>query len=90
MFENPAFVPPPALSARAPAEGDAAMFANPAFVPPPPIERDLQARATLEDAHFVVYSDAWVPGQTGPPAVSAIKVSTFLSIRLILDCSLGA
>ena len=30
--------------------------------------------ATPAAPHFVVYSDAWVSGENGPPAVSAISV----------------
>lgn len=72
MFGNPAFVAPPQLSSRA--IGNTAMFGNPAFVPPPHIERSLETRAVQDAPHFVVYSDAWVSGQTGPPEPSAINV----------------
>ncbi|KAM5540643.1 hypothetical protein V8D89_005674 [Ganoderma adspersum] len=35
-------------------------------------ERALQARAAPAAPHFVVYADAYQPGVTGPPAVSAV------------------
>ena len=31
-------------------------------------------RATPAPPHFVIYGDKWVPGLTGPPAASEIKV----------------
>lgn len=37
-------------------------------------ERALQARAAPAAPHFVVYADAYQPGVTGPPAVSAVTV----------------
>ena len=37
--------------------------------------RDILARSTPAAPHFVVYSDAWVSGQDGPPPVSEINVS---------------
>ena len=74
MFGNPAFVPPPTLASRAPT-GNATMFGNPASLPPPHIERGLQTRATPSPPYFVVYSDAWINGQTGPAAPSSINVS---------------
>ena len=40
-----------------------------------PLEkRALQARAAPAAPHFVVYADAYQPGVTGPPAVSAVTV----------------
>ena len=35
--------------------------------------REILARATPAAPHFVVYSDEWVSGETGPPSVSSIK-----------------
>ena len=35
--------------------------------------RDILARATPAAPHFVVYSDEWVSGETGPPSVSSIN-----------------
>jgi hypothetical protein len=32
------------------------------------------ARPTPAAPHFVIYSDKWVSGETGPPAVSSIEV----------------
>jgi hypothetical protein len=36
--------------------------------------RELDARAIPAAPHFVVYGDAYVSGQTGPPPASSIKV----------------
>jgi hypothetical protein len=36
--------------------------------------RDLKPRAIPAAPHFVVYGDGFVPGQTGPPPASSIKV----------------
>jgi hypothetical protein len=36
--------------------------------------RDLEARAIPAAPYFVVYGDAYVSGQTGPPPVSSITV----------------
>ncbi|KAL0953844.1 hypothetical protein HGRIS_005021 [Hohenbuehelia grisea] len=37
--------------------------------------RDILARATPAAPHFVIYSDKFVSGQTGPPPVSQVQVS---------------
>lgn len=34
----------------------------------------LSARTTPAAPHFVIYSDEWVSGETGPPAISEITV----------------
>ncbi|KAG1740044.1 glycoside hydrolase family 18 protein [Suillus lakei] len=39
----------------------------------PLVDTALSARATPAAPHFVIYSDKWVSGETGPPAVSSIK-----------------
>lgn len=39
----------------------------------PCIDTALSTRATPAAPHFVIYSDKWVSGETGPPAVSKIK-----------------
>lgn len=36
--------------------------------------RDILARATPAAPHFVIYSDKYVSGTTGPPAASAVQV----------------
>ncbi|KAG1740045.1 glycoside hydrolase family 18 protein [Suillus lakei] len=38
----------------------------------PLVDTALSARATPAAPHFVIYSDKWVSGETGPPAVSNI------------------
>lgn len=38
--------------------------------------RNILARSTPAAPHFVVYSDEWVSGENGPPAVSEVQVST--------------
>ena len=35
--------------------------------------RDLVARATPAAPHFVAYSDKWINGENGPPALSQIN-----------------
>ena len=42
-------------------------------------KRDLASRATPAAPHFAVYADSYQPGVTGPPAVSAIRVSNGVS-----------
>ena len=37
--------------------------------------RNILKRATPAAPHFVVYSDEWVSGENGPPAVSEVQVS---------------
>ena len=37
--------------------------------------RDLEARATQAAPHFAIYGDKYIPGVTGPPSVSGIKVN---------------
>lgn len=39
--------------------------------------RDIVARATPAAPHFVIYSDAPVSGETGPPPVSQVEVRTY-------------
>lgn len=39
------------------------------------VQRKTNAAAAVQDApHFVVYTDAWISGETGPPDVSLLKV----------------
>ncbi|KAG2136048.1 glycoside hydrolase family 18 protein [Suillus clintonianus] len=38
----------------------------------PLMNATISARATPAAPHFVIYSDKWVPGETGPPPVSSI------------------
>jgi hypothetical protein len=64
MFNNPAFVPPPKLkgvpyNSSAVSHGVESPAAAAAFSPP----------------YWVVYNDAWVSGENGPPAPSTINVS---------------
>jgi hypothetical protein len=40
----------------------------------PLMDMALSARTTPAAPHFVIYSDKWISGETGPPAVSSIKV----------------
>jgi hypothetical protein len=40
----------------------------------PLMDTALSARATPAVPHFVIYSDKWVSGETGPPAISEITV----------------
>ncbi|OJA17086.1 hypothetical protein AZE42_13939, partial [Rhizopogon vesiculosus] len=37
-----------------------------------PMDTSLSARATPAAPHFVIYSDEWVSGEDGPPAVSDV------------------
>jgi chitinase len=37
--------------------------------------REILARSTPAAPRFVVYSDAWISGETGPPAVADVAVS---------------
>jgi hypothetical protein len=39
-----------------------------------PLDMAPSARPPHKAPHFVIYSDKWVSGETGPPAVSRIKV----------------
>lgn len=39
----------------------------------PLMDTALSARSTPAAPHFVIYSDKWISGETGPPAVSSIK-----------------
>lgn len=43
---------------------------------------DLVSRATPAPPHFVIYSDRFVSGLTGPPPVSQVKVREYI-IRAI-------
>ena len=44
--------------------------------------RKSNAAAAVQDApHFVVYTDAWISGETGPPDVSQLKVQSFASLH---------
>jgi chitinase len=55
------------------------MFDNPKFLVPSKgvassnATAHLSARATQAAPRFVVYQDAWVSGETGPPPVSQIN-----------------
>lgn len=40
-----------------------------------PVDQTLSVRSTPAAPHFVIYSDKWVSGENGPPAVSDITVS---------------
>ncbi|KAG2042641.1 glycoside hydrolase family 18 protein [Suillus americanus] len=42
------------------------------LLPMPPADTALSARLTPAAPHFVIYSDKWVSGETGPPAVSEV------------------
>jgi hypothetical protein len=80
----------PAVPARRTNTG-AGMFANPKFVPPPHVagprwvdsapKPSAQAATStaLTPPVFAVYSDQWVSGENGPPAVSSISVSLLLA-----------
>ncbi len=46
--------------------------------------RNILARAAPAAPHFVVYSDEWVSGENGPPAVSQVQVSLRNSRRCCL------
>jgi hypothetical protein len=73
------------------------MFDNPAFTRPPvvqgphwnatshPSSPQPGAAAAISAPYWVVYSDAWVSGENGPPTVSTINVST--GARDALDLS---
>lgn len=41
--------------------------------------RDILARATPSAPHWIIYSDEYTSGLTGPPAPSAVSVNHFLS-----------
>ena len=47
--------------------------------------RSILARATPAAPHFVIYSDRFVSGLTGPPPVSEVKVSIDYFISIIDD-----
>jgi hypothetical protein len=57
--------------------------------------RDILVRATPVAPHWVIYSDQFVSGTTGPPAVSAVTVGIYSERRqasigiLISDCALN-
>lgn len=40
------------------------------------VARDILARATPAAPHFVIYSDEYVSGLTGPPPVAEVQVHT--------------
>ena len=61
-----------------------------------PVARDILARAAPVAPRFVIYSDKFVSGETGPPPASDVAVSTVLSclscysfFRLGLQCLVG-
>lgn len=50
--------------------------------------RDILARATPAAPHFVVYSDEYTPGITGPPSTSQItvrQIHSYLGLILAVD-----
>jgi hypothetical protein len=82
MFANPAFAPPPKHEGR--------MFNG--FVPPPhnltESANALEKRATLSPPYWVVYNDAWVSGEQGPPATSSIQGFNVLFV-VFLESAVG-
>jgi hypothetical protein len=74
MFNNPNFAPPSSKQVTRMFDG---------FVPPPAnpaaaalvhnMTTTLAKRAVPGAPHWVIYSDAWNPGQVGPPNPSAIS-----------------
>ncbi|KAF8521732.1 glycoside hydrolase family 18 protein [Hysterangium stoloniferum] len=49
-----------------------------------PQEHELIARTTPSAPHFVVYTDSWISGLTGPPPVSKVKGFNVVALAFIL------
>lgn len=48
--------------------------------------RDIVKRTVPAAPRFVIYSDEWVSGENGPPAVSEIEVRGFWAQRVCTMC----
>lgn len=56
------------------------LFSGTFSLPTPEVGIESRADSTVPSTpHFVIYSDKWVSGETGPPQASTLKVRAFLN-----------